>query len=725
VTLDVARPRRASLRALVGTRAAAPVAVAGLIVCAFVARVLLARYVEAPWIEPDELRYALVGRSFLSTGHYLFREHAHPLRTIYPALISPAWLAGSSQTAYFLIKAINVGLMVLGAIPLYLWSRRLVAPLGGVLAVVLYLAMPGFIYTGEILTENAFVPGAILAMFAIASALERPTLLRQALAFGAIVLVSAARLQGLVLLIVLATSILLVLVFDAVATAPGTRRELALTRLRQFWPSLLVLAVAFVGYGIVKLASGGSIARGLGTLSPLASAHYSWRSGLRWVVFHFGELAFAVGLLPLAALVVLVGLACRRSTAPPPAERAFLAVATAAVFWVVVQAGVFASSFSLRVEERYMLSAFPVLFLALAVWLGRGLPRPAGLTAAAVLVPVAFLLALPYEGLVSSPALFNDTFGLIPVYRLTTILGGQSADVRILVAAGALLAVILFAGLPRVWASVAVPAAVGGFLLLSSGSVFAQVTFLSRATRHAGGLAGDPSWIDHAVGKNARVEVLDTTDLADPHIVWQAEFWNRSVRRVFGVTSQDPSIPDVTAPLDTSTGRIQPGLPPSSPDLKAPYVVAAASLDPAGTGLARAGALELYRVRQPLGLAGVSSGVYPDAWMGSAATYTRYRAAPHGQLRVLVWRPKLSGPPPAHVRVSIGRLRVSNGTPKMGTPWATQSWTVRNGTRHLFTLPLRRVPAQVQVTVSPTFSPTQYGSSDTRALGVLVSFGLP
>ena len=66
----------------------------------------------------------------------------------------------------------------------------------------------------------------------------------------------------------------------------------------------------------------------------------------------------------------------------------------------------------------------PVLFVALAVWLSRGLPRPAGLTAAALLVPVAFLYALPFESLISTPAYVTDTFGLIPLARLTMKLSG-------------------------------------------------------------------------------------------------------------------------------------------------------------------------------------------------------------------------------------------------------------------------------------------------------------
>src|SRR5262249_49209414 len=183
------------------------------------------------------------------------------------------------------------------------------------------------------------------------------------------------------------------------------------------------------------------------------------------------------------------------------------------------------------------------------------------------------------------------------------VAGGVGAA-RILVAAGALLAGVLFASLPRSWARAAVPVAVFGFLVLASGSVFAEITFLSRTTRQAGGLTGDPSWIDHAVGRHRRVEVLYTADLgAGQHILYHAEFWNPNVHRIFGVTAPVPSIGDVTAPLDPKTGRIRPDLPPGSPDINPRYVVAAKNVDVAGKRLATAGLLALSRVRSPLRLA--------------------------------------------------------------------------------------------------------------------------
>src|SRR5262249_51752322 len=225
---------------------------------------------------PDEVRYAVVGRSFLSTGHYLFRDHSDAIPSIYPALISPAWLASSAHTAYMLIKTINSALMVAGAIPLYFWARRLGTPLWAVVAVVLYLAMPGFVYTGAILTENVYVPAVVLALFASAVAIERPTLQNQLLALATVALAVVARVQGVVLLLILPTAIGVALLFDAVAAAPEERRRVVATRVRRFWPSFGALALGFVAYVVYESARGVSLTNGLGVYSDVAQVHYSF-----------------------------------------------------------------------------------------------------------------------------------------------------------------------------------------------------------------------------------------------------------------------------------------------------------------------------------------------------------------------------------------------------------------------------------------------------------------
>jgi hypothetical protein len=268
-----------------------------------------------------------------------------------------------------------------------------------------------------------------------------------------------------------------------------------------------------------------------------------------------------------------------------------------------------------------------------------------------------------------------------------------------------------------------VPLSVSAFLVLSSGSVYAQVTRLSDATRYDGGLVGDPSWIDHAVGRNARVNVIYTADLADPHVAWQAEFWNRSVRRLFGVSGQDPSIPDLTAPFHPATGRITPVLPPGSPDLNSHFVVAAKGVSIAGKPLAQGGFLTLFKVSSPLRLARTVEGLQPDHWTGATAAYNGYVAGGmRSTLRVLLSRKGIAGPPPARVRLTIGQLLDRPGKISIGKEWATRTVLVRNGRQALVRLPVRAAPFRVELQVAPTFSPSRYGSADTRMLGVRAFF---
>ena len=327
-----------------------------------------------------------------------------------------------------------------------------------------------------------------------------------------------------------------------------------------------------------------------------------------------------------------------------------------------------------------------------------------------MLTPVAFLLALPFESLFTQ-VIYNDTYGLIPLYRLALRLSGGAGDARVAVGLAALVAGILFAVVRRAWARPAIPIAIFFFLVLSSESIFGEIQFLSAATRHAGGLNGDPSWIDDAVGKDARVEVLYTSDFADPHVVWQAEFWNRSVRRLFGLTAQDPSIPDLGATQDPH-GRISLGLPPGAADSRPRYVVAAPGVEVAGQRIAARGQLVLWRVHGPIRLASVLAGITPDGWTGPTATYSRYVVPPGArQVEIAVSRPGV--PPslaPTHVRARLGRQTVTK--------------TVRGAGSAVLRLPVPHRPFAVVLTVSPTFSPSQFGSPDTRTLGVRATFSV-
>jgi hypothetical protein len=121
------------------------------------------------------------------------------------------------------------------------------------------------------LTEGAFLPAFVLAVFAIAMALERPSLFHQMAAFAAIVLAVGIRVQGIVLSLVIPTAALAKTVLDLRAGVAGDR---LLAELRRLWPTAVLLAGGLVAYVVYKQIRGAPLATGLGSYQDLARKHY-------------------------------------------------------------------------------------------------------------------------------------------------------------------------------------------------------------------------------------------------------------------------------------------------------------------------------------------------------------------------------------------------------------------------------------------------------------------
>ena len=225
---ESATPSRSAserVASLAESRLAAPAALVALMLVSVLGRYWLARAVKTPWILVDEFLYAEEAKNFAANAHYQIRGVAGPILSyLYPALISPAWLARSMTTTYGLAKAINAVLMTLVAIPVYFWGARIASRWWSLVAVALTLLIPAFFYTGELMTENAFFPAFVTATFAIALVLERPTLPPGADARG-LPLTVAVRFQGIVLFAVLPTALLVKLRSTCSAARGAPRRR--------------------------------------------------------------------------------------------------------------------------------------------------------------------------------------------------------------------------------------------------------------------------------------------------------------------------------------------------------------------------------------------------------------------------------------------------------------------------------------------------------------------
>jgi hypothetical protein len=694
----------------------------GALLLAIAVRFLIAREVATPWIMGDELIYSEMAKSFAETGDFLFRDSpSHLNNVVYPALIAPAWFAQSIEDAYGLARLINSALMVLAVVPVYLWGKRLMPTAYALLAVVFVLLMPQLLYTGMLMSENAFFPAVVTSCFLIALTLERPTLLHQGLALAAIGATFAVRPQGIVLLGIYAVALVLKLAFDL--RAPGGPRSVryVLAELRRLLPTALTLLLLAAGYVALKASQGLPLETGLGSYGGVVQVEYDLTQVRLWVEDHFAEMALAVGLFPLSALIVLFGLAVR-GWASSAAERAFVAVATSAFVVMVIQVGIYASRFSLRIEERNMFTVAAVLFLAFALWLSRGLPRPLVLTAVAALVPAGLLFSLDLATLLNI-GILSDTFTLVPLLRLSSLIDGGVERVELLLRAGGFAAALAFALVPRRIGTAVLPAAVAVFLVLCSYSVFGSIRDHARATL-ALLEAPDPSWIDKRIGADSKAAFLygGTAELfGEAQLMWQIEFWNRSVETIYNLGPPDPVAQlGAGTSFDALTGRIVPAAEAPSPP--GDYVVAPNTLTLVGTRLAQQGRFVLYRMQPPLRLATYVGGIYGDSWMGSLAALTHYaRPRQPGRLRVRVSREGWSGPSrPGKVTITVGRLGDVDGAPGISEVTASRTWTVRSGAVRNFTLPTPRFPYRLEIRVEPTFSPATYGHGDTRDLGAQI-----
>ena len=87
--------------------------------------------------------------------------------------------------------------MSLAAVPAYFLARRLLSMPLALAAAVLTVAVPSMVYTGTIMTENAFYPIFILVVLAMVGWLERPTPALTAAVLALIGLAYLTRAQAL------------------------------------------------------------------------------------------------------------------------------------------------------------------------------------------------------------------------------------------------------------------------------------------------------------------------------------------------------------------------------------------------------------------------------------------------------------------------------------------------------------------------------------------------
>lgn len=529
------------------------------------------------WIMPDEAIYASLGQSLYRLGELsIFGGDTALYSLVYPLLAGLPLAWGDLERGYLVLKALQALVMSLTAIPVYLWGRTLVSRGWALVAAALTLALPGLLYSGLVMTEVAFLPVALLAAWAMARALEKPTVARQAVVVAAIAVAAGTRLQAIVLVPVLVTALLLEALLD---------RDLR--TVRRFLPTLGGIALLALAWSAYRLRDGGPWTKLLGSYQEAGAAPYEPVEVLRFSLYHLGDALVLVAVVPLCALA-LVAIETFLGREREAAVRAFVAVAVSTTAWLVVEVGAFASVHVRRLAERDLLALAPLAFLGFAVWLDRGAPRPplrTGLVAGGALVT---LLALPLRRFAQAEAL-PDAFTMTPFFKL--IERDPSFDPKPIALALAFALLAALALTPGRWPA-ALPVTV--FALLTLTSVLASREIAERATYDDRFLlGGNRDWVNTVPGVDGPVAFLYTGELYW-NGVYQHLFWNDRVSRVYylfpesvpGPLPQEPLSVGPGGSLNRRGGRFTPER----------FVVASADTKFIGTPIAE---LQQYGILQP------------------------------------------------------------------------------------------------------------------------------
>ena len=220
-----------------------------------------------------------------------------------------------------------------------------------------------------------------------------------------------------------------------------------------------------------------------------------------------------------------------------------------------------------------------------------------------MLLPVALILTVPLEQLLANPGVLSETFGFLPLVRASHYLHGVD-EVRILLAAAAIVAAAALVALPFRVLRIAAPTAVFLYLLAASLTIVGPLRAYAKGFREGVRVGNDPEWIDHAVPRNARVDVI-TTGAQNPTLLTLRlrlmHFWNRRVTVVHELFPLVMCcVAQAPAQVDNATGRVVLAGYASAPDYV--VVIPPTNLRLEGTVVSRHRRATLYRVTKPLRL---------------------------------------------------------------------------------------------------------------------------
>lgn len=569
-----------------------------LIAVSTVLRSIAAWQVEAPWIAPDEIVYTLLGRSLWENGSLSVLGGETGFYTLlYPVLVGLPLGLDDLETGRRILQVLQALALSATAVPVYLWGRRLTRRRWAFAAATLTLTLPSLGYAALVMSETLYLPLATVALWTLARALERPTAGRQLVLAVAVGLAVTTRLQAVVFVPVVVTAVVVKALLDR-------DREV----LRRFAPGIALLVACTAIVGVFARSNA------LGAYSVAAEGSYDAGRALQFVGYHAIGIVLLSGLVPSLAFTI-ASLPALRGHETSPAARAFVAVVLAYVPWLAIEVGIFASRQIDHLAGRDLLTAAPLLFLGLALWLDRGAPRPQPLTSVVAFAAAGAALLLPIRDFASDRTV-QDALELVPLVWL-------APDNRELALAGTVAAAAaLFVLVPRriAW----LPAGLLAVVLSATSVAAAREAERQSSRRQADFFENSPTWVDDKdVGQAAYLYTGEPRWTG----VWQHLYWNRSIDAVWTLGADVPGPVPQAAVLPRADGTLLGAAGP----VRAEAVVAPTNVtivgEPAASNRQRgmhAAGLVLWRTSGPVRVSTVSANVLANGDMLAGAALRVY-----------------------------------------------------------------------------------------------------
>lgn len=663
---------------------------------------------STPTIFNDELEFAQISRSIAETGQAARRGEAYGFQTLYAYVVAPAWWIDDTASAYEVAKFIGVLVMTSTIFPAYALARTIVTKPWALGAAVAATAVPALSYAPFLVEEPLAYPYATLVLWLIVRSLIRPSGRRIALAAAACVVAPFVRSQLAILIPVFAL---------ALAFA-GWEHE-RFRRRRETWTRADYVGVVVLAIGAIVAASA--------FLGHQSTSWYTSTGFFKQRMFDYGlralgSFVIGVGVLPfVAGLAAVLG----RVRDPELRVRAFVATSLAAFFtfglYTAVKASFLSTSHGTVTVERNLIYLAPLFFAATALALSRPRLRIVPLALAGI-VALYVLVTTPLE-LDRYPYYDAPGLSIASLPNRNWAWDGARIEQALVVILVVCLVVLVAQALVRPRHAAILAAGVGALVLCwnLTAEVYAARGFEAQADQLYGNLPQPVDWLD---GLNGGEDTLFLgAGIDDANGVHLLEFWNRSLKKVWAT---DGTAPGPGPLINTDLGRPDGTL---FPDPGVRYVVAENDAAVVGEkiGMPR-GVLQLYRTEGPVRLVTSITGVTGDGWMGSRASFDQFDTSGSKRGFVKVFLSRIASCSdkdfPGNVTVKVGTVAIGkNKQPALGEVLQTRAGVIHQCKVLPFLIPVR-VPFHVEVTVDPTFKPSQVDprSGDVRDLGARPEF---